>query len=55
MPQEVPNTGMAVINDIGDLKDIHPKNKQEVGHRLALMALAKNVRQGKRGLLRTHI
>ncbi len=26
--QSIPNTGMAVINDIGDLKDIHPKNKQ---------------------------
>jgi sialate O-acetylesterase len=36
-----PNTGMAVITDIGDLKDIHPKNKQDVGHRLALWALAK--------------
>jgi len=32
---------MAVINDIGNLKDIHPTNKQEVGHRLALLALAK--------------
>jgi sialate O-acetylesterase len=37
--QGVPNTGMAVINDIGDLKDIHPANKQEVGRRLALWAL----------------
>ena len=36
----IPNTGMAVINDIGDFKDIHPKNKQEVGRRLALLALA---------------
>ncbi len=36
----IPNTGMAVINDIGNLKDIHPKNKQEVGRRLALLALA---------------
>jgi len=36
----IPNCGMAVINDIGDLKDIHPKNKQEVGRRLALLALA---------------
>jgi sialate O-acetylesterase len=39
--QSVPNTGMAVINDIGALKDIHPRNKQEVGRRLALWALAK--------------
>ncbi len=37
----IPNTGMAVTNDIGDLADIHPKNKQEVGRRLALWALAK--------------
>jgi sialate O-acetylesterase len=35
----VPNTGMAVINDIGDARDIHPKNKQDVGNRLALWAL----------------
>ncbi|HVV00614.1 MAG TPA: sialate O-acetylesterase [Verrucomicrobiae bacterium] len=39
--QSIPETGMAVINDIGNLKDIHPKNKQEVGRRLALWALAK--------------
>lgn len=36
-----PNTGMAVTTDIGDVNDIHPKNKQEVGRRLALWALAK--------------
>lgn len=37
----IPNTGMAVVNDIGNLTDIHPKDKQDVGHRLALLALAK--------------
>jgi sialate O-acetylesterase len=37
----IPNTGMAVINDIGDLTNIHPKDKQDVGHRLALLALAR--------------
>ncbi len=34
----VPKTGMAVIIDVGDAKDIHPKNKQDVGRRLALAA-----------------
>ena len=35
----LPNTGMAVTVDISNLTDIHPKNKQDVGKRLALWAL----------------
>jgi sialate O-acetylesterase len=35
----LPNTGMAVTTDIGNATDIHPKNKQDVGKRLAAIAL----------------
>ncbi len=37
----IPDTGMAITLDIGDPSNIHPTNKQEVGHRLALWAMAK--------------
>jgi sialate O-acetylesterase len=37
--KQIPNTGMIVVNDIGNPSDIHPKNKQEVGRRLAIRAL----------------
>lgn len=33
-----PETGMALAIDIGESHDIHPRNKQDVGHRLALLA-----------------
>jgi sialate O-acetylesterase len=35
----LPNTGQAVIVDIGNVRDIHPRNKVEVGRRLARLAL----------------
>lgn len=38
----LPKCGLVVANDIGEQQDIHPKNKQEVGRRLALWALAKD-------------
>jgi len=37
----LPNTGMAVITDVGNVSDIHPRNKETVGQRLALWARAK--------------
>ncbi len=37
--EELPKTGMVVINDIATLGDIHPPNKQDVGLRLANLAL----------------
>jgi sialate O-acetylesterase len=39
MTLSLPNTGMAVTTDIGESEDIHPKNKQDVGRRLAVVAL----------------
>jgi sialate O-acetylesterase len=40
MALDLPNTGMAVIIDIGEADDIHPRNKKDVGVRLGLSARA---------------
>ena len=45
--QKLPNTGMAVILDIGNSADIHPRNKQDVGKRLAGLALSKTYGTGQ--------
>ena len=45
----IKNTGMAVLCDIGNKKDVHPKNKFDAGNRLALWALAKDY--GKKDLV----
>lgn len=41
----LPATGQAVIIDIGDVKDIHPRNKKDVGRRLARLALNRTYNQ----------
>jgi sialate O-acetylesterase len=47
--QSIPKTGMVVINDIATLGDIHPPNKQDVGLRLAMLALKNDY--GKKDLV----
>jgi sialate O-acetylesterase len=42
---KLPNTGQAILIDIGESGDIHPRNKKDVGDRLALVALAKNYKK----------
>lgn len=42
----LPNTGMAVTIDVGDPGNIHPKNKQDIGKRLGLLALARTYGKG---------
>lgn len=39
--RDVPNAGIATAIDVGDAESVHPLNKKEVGHRLALVAEAK--------------
>ncbi|OOV17470.1 sialate O-acetylesterase [Flavobacterium sp. LM4] len=45
--QKISNSGMAVTTDVGDTNNIHPIDKQTVGHRLALIALAKTYNEDK--------
>jgi sialate O-acetylesterase len=45
MTLSLAKTGMAVTTDVGNPKDIHPTNKQDVGHRLALNALKSSYKQ----------
>lgn len=40
LAMRIPKSGMAVLNDIGEAKDIHPKNKIDAGKRLSLWALS---------------
>jgi len=45
---KIPRTGMALAIDIGDASDIHPKNKEDVGNRLAFWALKNDYGQTNR-------
>lgn len=45
----IPHTGMAVAIDIGDAKDVHPRNKLDVGNRLAQLALTGTYEQPSSG------
>ncbi|MEI8310284.1 MAG: sialate O-acetylesterase [Verrucomicrobiota bacterium] len=42
---KLPNTGQAVLIDIGESADIHPRNKKDAGERLAAVALAKDYKK----------
>lgn len=39
---KLPNTGMAVLIDVGEAGDVHPRNKKDVGERLASIVLARD-------------
>ncbi len=45
--QKIKNSGMVVTTDVGDANDIHPRDKQTVGHRLSLIARAKTYNENK--------
>ncbi|WP_163407421.1 sialate O-acetylesterase [Flavobacterium ajazii] len=45
--KKIGNSGMAVTTDVGDTNNIHPIDKQTVGHRLALISLAKTYKDDK--------
>ena len=49
MAMSMTNTGMAVTMDIGNLQNVHPQNKKDVGKRLAFWALAKTY--GRTGIV----
>ncbi len=46
MALQLPNTGMAVLIDLGESDNIHPRNKREAGERLAKIALSKTYGKG---------
>jgi sialate O-acetylesterase len=50
MAETTPNTAMVTISDIGNIDDIHPKNKKDVGVRLANVAL-KNLYSAYKGAI----
>ena len=58
VPERVPNTGYTVINDVGNVRDIHPTDKRTVGMRMADQALdrvyGKFVRPWKTPTLKAH-
>jgi len=43
--KQIPNSGMIVLNDVGEANDIHPKNKIDVGKRFARWALAREYKK----------
>jgi sialate O-acetylesterase len=45
--KNIPNSGMVVTTDVGNATNIHPIDKQTVGHRLALIARAKTYNENK--------